>query len=92
MSTLTKVNVCNKVTVEASGGAIPKRQKIKPPPVTDDLGVLLTYTGKSTVDDTSSENGIESSEDEEEEKDDDDDSVLSREKSVEFRCWCAAGR
>jgi hypothetical protein len=81
LSTLTKVNVCNKVTVEASGGAIPKRQKIKPPPVTD----------KSTVDDTSSENGIESSEDEEEEKDDDDDSVLSREKSFEFRCWCAAG-
>ena len=68
--------------VDQDIGAITKRQKNKQPPVTDEFGVLLTDTGKSTVDDTSSESGTESSEDEEEE--DDDDSVLSGEKVLGF--------
>ena len=65
---------------EHDSGTSTKRQKNKPLPDSDELGVLLTDTGKSTVDDTSSESGRGSSEDEDEEEDDDDDSVLSGEK------------
>ena len=68
--------------VEQDNGAIAKRQKNKPPPATDELGVLLTDPGKSTVDDTSSESGTGSSEEEDDEEEDDDDSVLSGEKVV----------
>jgi hypothetical protein len=69
--------------VQQDSGTSAKRQKNKPPPGSDELGVLLTDTGKSTVDDTSSESGTGTSEDEGEE-DDGDDSVLSEEEVVDL--------